>query len=326
MAVAIGEAAQQPVSFSVLGDLYSQRRRGSAIAALAIGGLVGLSLGATLAGVLNDHFGWHIAFLLLGIPGVVIAALMWLTVPEPVRGSKDGGLRHDPLAATTWGSLKHIFSIPSVCLMALAQCVLASAQLSWLTWLPKLFMNVHHLTAQQMSIVYGVVVGLGALVSIVAGGLLSDWLTKFGPRWRMYYVAASLLLSAPLAAAGVLSGDLKIAIIQIFLYTLLAGGVTPAAGAAGLGVVRPTMRALMTAVLFFAVFAVGGTIGPLAIGMATDALQKTYGDDAIRYALLISPALLVVAGLIFFAASFFLDRDTDAATRYGGDEEAARAS
>jgi predicted MFS family arabinose efflux permease len=316
MAVAAGTAAQQPVGFSLIGDLYSPSRRGSGIAALTVGGLIGLSAGAALAGVLTDRFGWHLAFLLLGAPGLAASALLWLTVPEPARGAKDGGVRHEPLHSSTWSSLKYMFSIPSVRLLMIAQSLLAACQLSWLTWLPALFLRVHHLTTTQMSLIYGLVVGGGALISIIAGGLLSDWLSRRGARWRIYYVVASCLLSAPLAAWGVLAGDVKTAVITIFFYTLIAGGITPAAAAAGLGVVRPTMRALMAAALSFVVYAVGGALGPIAIGAATDVLEKTYGDAAIRYALVLSPALLAAAAAAFFAASRTIDRDTAAALKY----------
>src|SRR5690606_13363395 len=91
MGVAVGEAAHQPSIMSMVGDLYPPRRRGLAIGCIAIGSSVGIALGAYIAGWLSDNHGWRVAFFVMGLPGLFVAAMVLFTLPEPKRGAFDRG-------------------------------------------------------------------------------------------------------------------------------------------------------------------------------------------------------------------------------------------
>ena len=76
MGVAVGEAAHQPSIMSMVGDLYPRHRRGIAIGCISIGTSVGIALGAYVAGWLSDNHGWRTAFFVMGLPGLVVAAMV----------------------------------------------------------------------------------------------------------------------------------------------------------------------------------------------------------------------------------------------------------
>ena len=87
---AIGEAGGSPPSHSLISDYFPKSRRGTAFAIYALGVPIGSSLGAALGGWGNQHLGWRMTFMLAGVPGIVLALVMWLTVKEPPRGLSDG--------------------------------------------------------------------------------------------------------------------------------------------------------------------------------------------------------------------------------------------
>jgi predicted MFS family arabinose efflux permease len=311
--VAVGEAAAQPATMSMIGDLYSPARRGTAVAIVSVGTAVGVSLGAFIAGALSDLYHWKVAFIAVGLPGLLVAALVWLTIPEPVRGAKDGGLKPDPDNVSTWRCLKYLASIPTMWSMLIAKILLNVAWTGWLIWVPAFFMRVHGMTTSEMSAWFGLVVGISAVASMIIGGLASDWLAKRGHRWRLYYICGSLAAGIPLVTLSCLVADASVAWALIFFYALLTGGVTGVSVAAGLCIVRPTMRAFMTAVMAFCISAVGGGAGPFLIGVLNDQLARTLGDEALRYTLLTSPVLLALAALAFLWASRTMDADAERA-------------
>jgi predicted MFS family arabinose efflux permease len=312
--VAAGEAAAGPATMSMIGDLYSPQRRGTAVAFISMGGALGISLGAILAGYIADLYSWKAAFVIVGLPGLVVALLVWRTMPEPVRGAKDGGLIPDEDNHSTWRSLKYLASVPTVRTLLLAKILLNLAWTGWLLWVPAFFMRVHGMTTTEMSAWFGGVVGISAVASMLIGGIVSDWLAKRGQRWRLYYICIALIAGAPLVTLSCLVADAQTAWILIFFYSLITGGVTGVSIAAGLSIVRPTMRAFMTAVMAFCISAIGGGLGPFLIGLLNDHLARTIGDESLRYTLLTSPALLVLAAAAFYWASRTMDQDTDAVT------------
>lgn len=317
MGVAVGEAAAQPSTMSMIGDLYAPARRGTAVAFISIGTALGVALGAYIVGALTDLYHWKVAFVAVGLPGFLVALLVWITIPEPVRGAKDGGLKPDPDNASTWRSLRYLASIPTMRVLAVALMLMHTAWNGWLTWVPAFFMRVHGMTTTEMSAWFGGIVGVSAVASMLIGGVVSDWLAKRGARWRFYYICAAFTLGIPLVTLSCLVTDTTLAWTLIFFYSLITGGVTAVSIASGLSIVRPTMRAFMSAVLAFFVTAIGAGFGPFLIGLLNDELAKTMGDESLRTTLLISPALLVLATLAFLWASRTMDADAERAVAGG---------
>ena len=87
---AVGEAGGSPPSHSLISDYFPKSRRGTAFSIFALGVPIGTSLGAALGGWGNQTIGWRMTFILAGVPGIVIALILWLTVKEPPRGMSDG--------------------------------------------------------------------------------------------------------------------------------------------------------------------------------------------------------------------------------------------
>src|ERR1700722_6165568 len=98
--VGIGESAGTPASQSIVADLFNKNERPRALAVYAIGTYLGVFLVYFIGGFVNQHYGWRTAFFSAGLPGVAIAAVLWLTVSEPVRGASVEKIKREALAPT----------------------------------------------------------------------------------------------------------------------------------------------------------------------------------------------------------------------------------
>ncbi len=87
--VGIGEAGGTPPCNSIVADYFPAARRPMAMTIFALGAPIGAWLGADFAGAISHAYGWHMAFIVLGVPGVFLAAVIMLTIKEPERGRLD---------------------------------------------------------------------------------------------------------------------------------------------------------------------------------------------------------------------------------------------
>ena len=84
--VGVGEAGSNPPSHSMIADLYPPERRSTAMAIFGTGINWGILTGFLVGGWINEWYGWRVAFLVVGLPGVLLALIVQLTVKEPPRG------------------------------------------------------------------------------------------------------------------------------------------------------------------------------------------------------------------------------------------------
>jgi len=290
----------------MVGDLFTSRR-GTAFAFITIGTLVGLSFGAFIAGVLNDLYGWQIAFMTLGAPGLVVAFVMLATVREPARSNQWAAeAAHKP----TWGaSLKYLAGVRSLHGLLFSQIFLGVAFQGYLIWLPSFLMRVHGMTTAQMSFWYGGAIGFGAIAANLFGGYASDRLAARGCRYRLYFAGGMMLLGAPVVAAAIFAKSLPVVITMMILYSFCAGGITAVGLATGVELVRARMRGFATAALGFCVSVLGAGLGPMLLGAINDQMKQAHGEMALRYTLLIVPVFLVLAAAGCFWSSLHADRD-----------------
>jgi MFS family permease len=313
--VAVGEAAHQPAIMSMIGDTFPRRSRGMATAWLTVGTATGLGIGAVIAGAMNDAYGWQSAFFVLGAPGLLVAALVFFTMREPARGAADGA---GPVASTPepfWQGMRQLASIRTIRWLVLANFFIAIAFTSWLQWLPAFFMRVHHMTGRQAGGGYGLGILVGATAASLVGGFLSDRLARRGERWRSVYCAVCAAIGIPAVVFTLITPSAALSVTGLVVYSIVTGGVTSVSMAAGLGVVRHSMRGLATAGMGF-VLSVLGSIGPLAVGELNDLLNHTYGAMAVRYTLLSAvPGSLILAAIAFLFAARVTDVDAAAAIK-----------
>lgn len=312
--VAAGEAAQMPSSLSVIGDALPQERRGTALSALFVGSVLGFSAGSAIAGTLAEAYGWRTAVVAVGLPGLLLALIIRLTMREPARGTSDAGAAA-VVQLSVAGTLRRIARIRTLIPLTLGGVFMSITTFGWLTWMPTFLMRTHGLGTAEMSRLYGLLVGVGAVVAVLYSGYLSDRLARRSPRARARFMGVMTLAGVPFMVAGLMVDDLTWAMLFLLIYILLAGGLPPVMNATFLSVAPVGIRASVSALSALAVSVFGGGLGPLLIGVVSDALKVRLGAESIRYVLLFGASGLVLASLCFHIAVRFVDEDAKAALR-----------
>jgi predicted MFS family arabinose efflux permease len=302
--VGIGEAAFVPPAHSLLADYFPAERRATAMAVFSMGVHVGLAFGFLLGGWIAQFFGWRAAFFAVGLPGLIMAVIVRLTVHEPLRGRADAShgvaaAGAEPLRAAL-GILRARRSFRH---LALAAAFHSFGGYAFAIWGPTFFVRVHGMSMGELGTWLGCILGVGGAIGAIAGGVLADRLGARDARRALYVPAAATILQLPCTFATLLwptaTPALLFLIPSAFLSAIWFGPVY----ALTQTLVRPNMRATASAVLLFVINLIGLGLGPLAVGMLNDMLAPSYGAHAIRYSLLVLGVANILAALHFMLAA-----------------------
>lgn len=303
MSVAIGEAGSAPASYSLLSDSYPERQRARVFALISGGSAVGLAFGVFLAGSLSELLGWRRVFLVLAIPGVVVALLLRLTVREPARFSINAAKQPTSMAAT----LASLFRIPTYRWLILIAVSASTTTFAVLGWMPTFLIRAHGFSHAELGVKMGGAIASGLLLGNLCSGALADQLRHRDIRWLIWVAGGGLLACVPTGLLCFFAPSGSLAIGFLALYMFFMGSWTPILATIAVGVVHGHARALAVSLMPI-MQSIGGAIGPFFVGWANDHL---FGNDpvGIRLSLAMSLAGCVIAGGASLIAGGALRRD-----------------
>lgn len=311
MGVAFGEAGCVPASHSMIADYYPLRQRATALALWGLSNPFGTMLGFAAGGWITQAMSWREAFLLFGIAGVGLAPLV-LTMKEPQRGRFDepgDGRAQLPLRE----ALGILWRRRAFRFLAAGGAAHAFVVFAAHNWNAPFFGRVHHMPITQVALFLALAIGVGGGAGQFVGGWLADRLGRADRRWYMWLPALCSVLLIPVSLGVYLVADapssMALAVVQAILLNVWFAPIVATAQM----LVAPQMRAFTSAMLVLIVNILGLSLGPLMTGMISDALQPTLGADALRYAILSSMGMSVVAAFCFFRSGQHLVRELDGA-------------
>lgn len=300
----IGEAGYAPATLSLLGDYFPKERRGRVLSFYSIGNLIGTAFGLIMGGLVADAFGWHWAFFIVGLPGLVAAFLIWRAV-EPRRGvyeSEDGddtSSTHGGLGKDFWGAVRHLFRIPTYWVL------LGAFIFSFFTiggasaWIPSYFRDAFHLTVGQSSAISGGVLAGGSLIGTLLGGWVSDFMQRRRPEGRMIVVTFSFLVGAPLTFLALLLHTLLPFIAVFFVAIICLSLCLGPLNAIIQDVIIPEVRATAFGLALLLAHLLGDASSPLLIGVLSDTFHTLGYAHSLGVALLVTtPICLALAGIV----------------------------
>jgi len=282
--VGIGEAACTPPAHSLLADYFPPERRATALAVYGMGIHVGILFGFLVGGWMNELFGWRNALYVVGLPGLVLAVVVRLTVREPERGAADG-LAAPPVAVSMRDAVHEVRRLESLRHMTLGAGLHSFAGYALAAWGPAFMVRVHHMGTAEVGTSLGLITGFSGAAGAILGGILVDRLGRRDARWALWVPAIASTLEVPLLLAFLLvpsrTTALVVAVPAILTGAMWLGPVF----ASSQNLVRPAMRAFTSALMLFVVNLIGLGLGPQAVGVLNDGLGPRFGAEAIRYSL-----------------------------------------
>jgi MFS family permease len=300
MGVGVGEAGCTPAAHSMIADLYPADRRSSAMSVYGLGQPVGVVLGSMIGGLVAHQWGWRAAFLVVGIPGILLALLMPILLKDP---------RHRMAAAKTQGAaglmevIGEIAKSKTFVYMLVSGSVIAFLAYGMVVWTNIFFIRHFGLSVAQVGVWLGLVSGLSGAAGTLLGGVLADRFGRGRPARYLTIVVVGLMIALPFQLAAYSASDWRVALVLLIIpYACLNLHYGPA-WALVQGVVRPQSRAMAAAVKLFvqALIGIGG--GPFLFGLASDMLKSHVGGESVRYVLYGAAMMMVIPMLFYWLAS-----------------------
>ena len=316
--VGVGEAGGLPASHALIADYFSPRWRGKALSVIGVSGGVGLTLAMALGGAIVDWRGWRMAFYLAGLPGVALALLVLLTIREPkLARAAEQSTAATPLGqvfATLWGRKSYV-------LLCVGLGIAAIGAYGHQAWTPAFLMRTYHKSAGEIGGLYSAAVGPATVISIFLGGGVNDWLAARDKRWPLWLLALAFGLTIPSTLLVVWTRDLNLA-LGVSVVSTLAGGLwVGPAYALVQSLSGERLRAISAAIFMMIVNIVGLGLGPVVVGVISDALKPGFGAAALTLSLSSISVTYVIGVVCFLAATRTVVADVAAA-----DREAATAA
>lgn len=307
--VAIGEAGGSPPSHSIISDLFPEERRGAALGIYALGIPIGSAIGFLAGGWINELFGWREAFLVVGIPGIFLALVVYFTVKEPPRGLSDIKRNADQEAPPLKEVLPFLWAKKSFRWMCLAGALHAFVGNGVGLYIPMMFERSHGLGTGEIG-TWLFVLGFFGMIGTFGAGWLCD---KMGVKDKRYYLwipGIATLAHVPFATFTYLYDDPQIALAVYGIAYILGHAYLAPTFAMTQALVSVRMRALASSIMLFLLNIIGLGLGPQITGILSDLLHAftDLGVDALRWAMVIVLVFNVIsAGLYFVAAKYLLN-------------------
>ena len=281
--VGAGEAGCFPPSYSVLSDYYPPARRAFAIGVFHFWGNIGFLLGLVGAGIVSDLFGWRAAFIIFGLPGILFAVILKLTVREPVRGALDKA--RAPVELGLGETVKALAARRAYIHLFVAYSLSAFAFYAILLWLPQFFARTFSMTQSELGIYYGFAFGGGMIVGVGLGAVIAPRFIAADRRWEMLFPAVAAFLSLPLALGVLVVPSQSAALILTFLFCACASSGLGPGFAAVQSLSEPGIRATASALILFSAALVGQGLGPTLVGVLSDALRAPLGEHSLPFSI-----------------------------------------
>ena len=315
IAAAVGESGCMPPTYSLLGDYFpgaAERARAMAIYWLASPFALIISLMG--GGWLNERYGWRVTFFIMGIPALLVAVLVKMTIIEPrvhtVRGvAPERQLpRMTEVLATLWRqqSTRHL---------SLAIILFFLMAFGLAPWYAAFMMRSHGMGTAELGVWLGLIFGFGGIAGIWGGGYMSGRWLAHDERGQMRFSAITIASLVPSVGLFVLLPNKYAALIALVPLMIGLGFFVGPTFALLQRLVVDEMRATTMAVVMLLANLIGMGIGPQVVGLVSDLLMPVMGSDSLRYALLTISFVALWAAYHFWRVGRTVKEDLSAGAR-----------
>jgi predicted MFS family arabinose efflux permease len=300
--VGVGEAGFTAVAQSVIADYHTPAERTRAMSIFMLGVPLGVCVTYLVGGWVNEAWGWRMAFVLAGAPGLILALLLKWTVAEPSRGLLAPTTAHEPapplrsVFVTLWRrrALRHLTA-------ALTVFYFMAGALG--TWTVPFFIRTHGMSTGELGTWLAFTGGLGGVIGVWLSGRVFTWFNMEDPRAQIRLVAL-LAAVAWLTQMSILLWPTKMgALLLVGVHNVLTQFFFAPSYALMQSLCAPRMRATMISISVLSQSLAGSILGIQLMGVLSDVLTPHFGDQALRLGMLaLTPMFLWIAGHFWLAS------------------------
>lgn len=343
--VGIGEAGGSPPAHSLISDYYPKETRAGALAVYAMGIPIGVAFAFLAGGWVEDTFGWRTAFVVVGLPGVVMALLLKFTVREPPRGGQEPESRADEFktlrvevaggpveraiwflckglpekaraatfneTAVIWRAAKYLLSIPTYRAVVIGATAISFSTYANGTWIVDFYARSHaEFPRIQVYFWLGIISGTAYAAGTFLGGFVVDKLAARSRKMYGYVPAIALLANAPLFLIVLWHPNPVVSLVFQIPVQIAIGFYLGPSFALAQTLAPVSVRALSTAVFFFILNMIALGFGPTTAGVVSSLLMAVFTEElALRWALTLVSLSGLYAAWMYYQAGKRVDAD-----------------
>lgn len=300
IAAAIGESGCKPPTYSLVGDYFREpASRTRAMSIYIAAGPLSALISFSMAGWLNEIYGWRLTFFLIGIPGLILAILVKLTLVEP-RETRERVVQTPPPAPpmrSVLGVLWHQQSCRHLCI-ALVLLYTMSQGLN--PWFAAFMIRSHGMGTAELGLLMGLIFGLSGIAGLLLGGYVSSRWFSGNERDQMRLCAYTVAAVVPFFVAFLLVPHKYMALAALVPLVMILSSFLGPVYTLMQRLVPDEMRATVLAVVMLLSNLIGMGIGPQMVGVLSDLFKPTLGVDSLRYAMLAVSFVAVWSGYHFW--------------------------
>lgn len=309
IAAAIGEAGGKPPTYSLIGDYFpGPAERTSAMSIYFLGSPLAALIAFVAGGWLNEFYGWRITFLLVGIPGLILAILVKSTMADPRTSAGNSHNREQPSPPMS-GVLVALWRQRSCRHLTIALILVYTMGLGLSPWYAAFMMRSHGMRTAELGVWLGMIFGLGGVAGILLGGYMANRWFAGNERGQMHSNAIMIALKAPVLILFLLLPHKHQALMALTIMIVVSNFFYGPTFALLQRLVADEFRATALSVVMLLTNLIGMGVGPLVVGMASDMLMPLLGEESLRYAMQIMSLAALWAAYHFWCAARTIKED-----------------
>lgn len=309
--VAVGEAGATPAAHSLISDYFDRTERPRAMGIYSMAYIISMIVGYLGGGWLVGVFGWRTTFMMIGIPGVLVAILVKLTLREPRLKQQE--LRQRTKTVTKQPSLAEVFVVlwqqRTFRHILLTVCIGYFFSMGTSQWLAVFFMRSYGMESAELGAWLALCFGAGGLLGNYLGGYCATRFASNRERVQMRALAFVKVCFGLLSAMIYLSPSQHTALMFVALSAFVGSLTNGPLFSAVQSLVSDRMRSVTLALIFLFANLIGFGLGPLVIGVLSDFLNPAFGKESLRYTLALSTSMSLWAAFHYWKAAKTIEDD-----------------
>ncbi len=309
VAAGVGESGCMPATYSLLGDYFAAPKdRTKAMTIYMIAGPASALLSFIVGGWLNQHWGWRVAFCVMGIPGLVMAFIVFISIREPRRFQANAKAQSVPsgsvrdVVAEMWRqrSCRHL---------SIAIILLFTMGLGLSPWYAAFMIRSHGMDTGALGLWMGLIFGIAGLFGVLCGGYVAARWFADNEKAQMRTSALVVGAAAPSLAFFLFLPTQRGALLALVVPTVVCNFFFGPAFSLLQRLVADQMRATTVAMVMLFANLIGMGIGPQLVGLISDMLAPRFGIDSLRYSMLLMSSIALWSGYHFWCVGRTVGRD-----------------